>query len=120
MYRFKYDLVVSESVSKLSRLVSSPCSDLIFVKDVELQAASNLSSELRWWHPAGIARTCVSVPEPIDESDGVPARDALADDGLVGETDPVLLERCDEAMWPSLVDDAEEALDDGMMGGCCW
>ncbi len=45
---------------------------------------------------------------------GVPAREAAAEDGLVGEMDPPLWERCEEGP-PSLVGETDvAALDDGM------
>lgn len=55
------------------------------------------------------------LEEDEEEAIGVPARDAAAEDGFVGETDPPL-ERCDEFQpLPSLV--GEELVEDGMVGG---
>lgn len=45
---------------------------------------------------------------------GVPAREAAAEDGLVGDTDPAVLERCEEKPPPSLVGEGE-AVDDGIV-----
>lgn len=78
------------------------------------EEAPRWRSELRCWQPGGMWRIGVAVLIAFAGPDGVPARDTLVEDGLVGDTDPPLLERCDDESPPSLVGETEDAVDDGM------
>lgn len=121
--------MVDESESKLEAPASSPSSDLILVGDADEDAAEDLEctprwrSEPRWEQPGGMCRiSCatlvVGLDEVAEEAFGVPARDAAAEEGLVGETEPPL-ERWEELQpLPSLV--GEEVVEDGIVNEDSW
>ncbi len=66
----------------------------------------------------GCATLVVGLDEVAEEAFGVPARDAAAEEGLVGETEPPL-ERWEELQpLPSLV--GEEVVEDGIVNEDSW
>lgn len=107
-------------VSKPVVFVSSPSSDLILgvegagldVEEEEEDGAPRWRREAMCEHPGGIWRTGRAVLVVGLVEMGVPAREAAAEDGFVGETEPPL-ERWDEFQLATLVSDV--MVDDGIV-----